>query len=238
VAGRYSGEGNAEPTMIAQELIAKHFEQVQAAGQSCICAVCGKTTAQSVPTSFLRKTFTNHDLLRFGNDGLCPACTSCLRRDLLFTNFIATENEFIRFKRDGILAHLFNPPEPPFVFCITQSYKKHNAIRAEISWSRESYRVRMEDLAFYFEPEKWRAPLAIITDQVQIFSKTEIRTGDYKHRRIAEYGMDRLMAENEILKPLRSTPQLDLLIYALIKPEEEEECQTSNNSESKQETLF
>lgn len=222
-----------------QELVAKHFEKIEAIGKSCICAICGLEVEQSIPISFLKKTFTNHDLLRFGSEGFCSNCVSCLRRELLFTNFIATQNEFFQFKRDGILAHLFAPPEPPFVFCITQSYKKHNAIRSEISWSKDCFHIRMEDLAFYFEPNKWKQCLSIIENQIKLFSKTEIRSGDYKHKRIADYGMDQLLAETEILKPLRDTPQFDLLIYALMIPEREEtKCQTSKNKENKQETLF
>lgn len=223
----------------AQAIIAKHFAQIDATGQLCPCAICGRQVEQSIPVKILKKTFTNHDLLRFGSAGLCPDCTSCLRRELLFINFIATEKEFIGFKRDGILHHLFNPPEPPFVFCITQSYKKHNAIRSEISWSKDCFHIRMEDMAFYFEPNKWKQCLLIIENQIKFFSKSEIRSGDYKYKRIAEYGMDQFIAETEIIKPIRSTPQFDLLLYALMIPErKEQKCQISINNESKQGTLF
>lgn len=219
-----------------QELVAKHFEKISAIPNPCICSICGVQTDNSLPISFLKKTFTNHDLLKYGNAGLCPECVSCLRRELLFTNFIATQEEFIQFKREGIIEHLFAPPEPPFVFCITQSYKKHSAIRSEISWSKECFHIREEDLAFYFEPNKWQQCYSIIENQIKIFSKTEIRTGEYLPKRISEYGMDQLLAETALLHPLRTTPQFDLLIYALIIPErEEKKCKSKEN---KQETLF
>lgn len=142
---------------------------------------------------------------------------------LRFTNFTATEYELCEFKRDGIIEHLLNPPEPPFVFCITRSYKKQNAIRARVNYSKEQFHVRIEDEELLFEPVKALPIHADLKSLLGTFSKTEIALGNYRPKRIESFGMNDLLTIEQRISKWRGHPMFELLLYALTDQKQRKE---------------
>lgn len=207
----------------ATEIIARHIERKTGEQKPGVCAICGMEREETMSLARAGSSFNNFDLLRYPSNRLCVYCVSCMCNRLRFTNFTATEQALIEFKRDGIIEHLFNPPNPPFVFCITRSYKKQNAIRARVNYSKEQFHIRIEDEELLFEPEKAKPVHADLERLLGIFSKTEIASGNYRPKRIEEFGMERLLAMEQQIASWRSHPMFDLLLYALIDQKQRKE---------------
>jgi hypothetical protein len=202
--------------MTATYLIARHIQMRRGEPVRSLCALCGIEREETVHISKVGTNFNNYDLLRYPSKRICVYCLSCLCNRLRFTNFIATEQSLIEFKREGIIPHLFDPPRPPFVFCITISYKKQNAIRARVNYSREQFFVRIEDEELLFEPVAVEGLKDDMETLLGTFTKTEILIGNYSQRRIQEFGLAKLLDTEERVKKWRGHPAFDLILYALI----------------------
>jgi hypothetical protein len=191
------------------------------------CAFCGFESSHSAPVKkAVSANFNNWDLMVYaGSERVCPACAWCFKaKELRHNNFIAHGTGLILFKRDGIENHLFNPPAPPFVFCITRSHKKHNAFRGIISNSRQEYYIREEDKLYLFQAEKMRPVFEIMNDVYTqgSFTKTDLATGNYNMARIWKYGPERWEKLEGALKSLRPNPAFELVVYALNKEGKED----------------
>jgi CRISPR type IV-associated protein Csf1 len=191
-----------------------------------ICCLCGLEHAQNCPaTKYIKATFTtftNRDLLKAPlSKWICPACAFTLSEaKFRRTSFVCTPTEFISLKRDDIAKWLFNPPETPFIFCITTSYKKHLAIHAEVNYSRDRFQVVLDEMQIWFEPERWRQMFEALETMYSVFTKEEIRTGRYEFRRVAQCDPERFERFESILAVARGYPEFELLLLAANRKEE------------------
>lgn len=167
-------------------------------------------------------TFTNWDLLTDrAASHVCAACNECIKdATLRHINFIATEQGVTFFKRDEIEKYLFNPPAPPFVFCVTESMKKHNSFKARVNSSQKLFYVQKEDEQILFSPGKYRDIFEAMKQLYVVFSKTAIATGEYQMNFITKYGLNNFQRDEGIIKRERGTQQFELLLYAMNMSEE------------------
>jgi CRISPR type IV-associated protein Csf1 len=178
------------------------------------CGICGLQGA--APYEF-SSSFMNWDLVRAR--ALCEACAFCMREaGLRYNSFVCTPGRLQPLGRSELVQMLFSPPEPPFVFCVTRSYKKHNAIRARVNYSRERYHIRMEDL----EPEIRPGPHAQIFDAMRRLylagiTKQELAAGQVSHRKLKSLGLEAWLESAPLLEGIRGTPEMELLLHALTK---------------------
>lgn len=190
-----------------------------------VCCFCGKQIKQGKKIKdCVSSIFGNWDLFKYSHlEWCCPACVYCLRESKLRTsNWIATGEKLIYFKRENIAETIFNPPNPPFVIAITESFKKHLAIKARINYSQKRFWITMENMGMWFEPDKWRGIFEIMKELAEgEFSKTEIRSGEYQARRIQNYGIEKWEKQEELLKPVRRQPVFKLLVFAINLPKKE-----------------
>lgn len=196
-------------------------ESVQVEG---ICAVCGREVSEGVPIKkVVSSSFTDWNILvDMTASHVCKACKWCIKEPKMRrSQYIATEGELIYFKRDDIGKYLFNPPEPPFVFFVTSSYKKHGSFRARVNDSRKLFYVQFEDKQILFSPNKYRELFELMKRMYLIFNKVmEIGKGDYIHKRVFEYGLSNWKRDEAILQRYRGSQVFELLVYALNKPAE------------------
>ena len=211
--------------MNATELIyhAAGSPPVEVVSAEGICAVCGKAISEGVPIKkVVSGAFTDWNMLADMNAShVCSACTWCIKEPKMRrSQYIATENELIFFKRDDIEKYLFEPPESPFVFFVTSSYKKHGSFRARVNDSQQLFYIQFEDRQILFSPNRYRELFELMKKMYITFNKTqEIGQGNYIQKRVMEYGIEKWKRDEEILKQHRGSQVFELLLYALNKPE-------------------
>lgn len=189
-----------------------------------ICAVCGKQIRNGVP---IKKVVSNafmdwNTLADMTASHVCAACTWCIKEPKMRrSQYIATENDLIFFKRDDIEKYLFYPPDTSFVLFVTASYKKHGSFRAQVNDSPKLFYIQFEDRQILFSPDKYRKLFGLMKRMYTTFNKMqEIGKGNYIHKRVFEYGLEKWRKDEGILKRYRGSQVFELLLYALNKPEE------------------
>lgn len=199
------------------------------------CAMCGSCGIDGFATGdVIGSNFLDCDYLGDG-DGICIYCAACLGKEqprnevIRVSNFIATESELLRFKRDEIWQHIFNPPQDePFVFAVTYSYKKHIVFKASVNLPGERpYCIQTDNSRVIVDLDaitelaqtiqQWYSIAKQTATEPTFFTKNEILSGSHNYKRITEYGIDDYMAEDSIISPYRGTALLGLLAYALNK---------------------
>lgn len=188
-----------------------------------ICAFCGSEIQEGVKLEdSVSDTFTNFDLLADRNAShVCKCCYTCLKETKLRRmNFIATEQEITYFKRDEIEKLLFNTPQPPFVFAVTESMKKHNSFKARVNYSQKLFYVQKEDTQILFSPNKYKDIFDAMKRLYRSFSKTAIGSGEYQQNFIKKYGLAEFIHDEDIIKNERGSFQFDLLLFAMNMSEE------------------
>ena len=188
------------------------------------CMVCGcKMKEGTSYKKVVSDAFTNWDLMEdLAGTHVCKACTWCIRNpQLRRSSWIAIKEDILFFKRDLIEKHLFNPPEPPFVFFVTASYKKHGSFRAKVNDSKRQFYVQFEDQRILFSPTRYQDLYDLMNKMYQTFNKTEeIGKGLYIQKRVQAYGVETWRQDEEVLRQFRGSQVFELLCYALNKPEE------------------
>jgi len=189
-----------------------------------VCAVCGKEISEGIPIKkVVSSAFTDWNMLAdMTASYACAACRWCIKEPKMRrSQYIATEAELIFFKRDDIEKYLFAPPQPPFVFFVTSSYKKHGSFRAKVNGSRSLFYIQFEDRQILFSPNKQMGLFELMKKMYQTFNKVqEIGKGNYIQKRVMEYGIEKWRHDEAVLKQYRGSQVFDLLLYALNKPEE------------------
>lgn len=227
--------------MYLSDFISRHLKaDLPISDCDCVCKMCGKAIKQGIGQKDIIKkaTFTDYQYLRHNSAYLCVECSKLIgvievnekKTWLRNFSFICDKDKLTILKREKIWEHLFDPPESPFVFCVTYSNKKHIAFKSEIQYSRESYKIFTDKGAALIEPEKLREIAAIIQSWHMIlpgkeetkqqstwFTKTEILTGGRNYKNIRLYGLDRYLRENAALDIYRNTALLKLLVFAVNK---------------------
>lgn len=210
------------PTHLIYQALGKPY--VETASCNGICAFCGIEILEGVPLkNSVSDTFTNFDQLTDRNASyVCKCCYACLKDvRLRRMNFIAIGNSddsdkhIIFFKRHEIEQYLFSPPPAPFVFSVTENFKKHTSFKARVNYSQKIFYIQKEDEWILFSPAKYREIYESMKRLYSTFSKTSIQTGNYQQNFIKKYGIHDFMHDEEIIKIARGTQQFELLIYAL-----------------------
>ncbi len=195
-----------------------------------ICAFCGTGIHEGVKLeNTVSDAFTNYDLLTDRTSShVCAACNACIREPKLRRmNFIAIgdSNEsnahIIYFKRDEIERYLFQSIPTPFVFAVTESYKKHMSFRARVNYSNKLFYVQKEDVQILFSPSKYLEIYEAMRRLYRTFSKSAIQTGDYQQNIIKKYGLREFIQDESIIKNERGTMQFELMLFAMNMSEEQ-----------------
>ena len=222
--------------MLNTYLIGKHLNPARGEPLIESCCLChrqpdGMTTGHQ-RKDVISNTFMDVGYLRFTNE-ICEYCAVCLgygkprTEHIKNYSYLSTQDALIRLKREDIWQHLFNPPEPPFVFAVTYNHKKHTSFRAPVNLSREHYTVCTENELIEVQPSAIRELAQVIQDWYTVckdtaqaptwFTKAEILSGCDNFKRIEEYGTAKYFKQDAVIVPYRCTPLLGLLVHALNK---------------------
>lgn len=123
-----------------------------------ICAVCGREINEGVPIKkVMSNSFTDWNFLAdMTTSHVCAACTWCIKEPKMRrSQWIATKHRLLFFKREEIERWLLDPPESPFVFFVTASYKKHGSFRARVNDSQRFSTCNYRFAAEFPEVREW-----------------------------------------------------------------------------------
>jgi CRISPR type IV-associated protein Csf1 len=187
------------------------------------CWLCGGATGgKGLPVKrAIKDTFTDRDKARRPvSKSVCPGCVFCLSYTSLRNySILATEDVLRHPTRSEIRDLLLDPPEPPFVFCIAVSGQKWLHFRAQVAYDQDGFPVQFEEMTVCV----WRDPLAewleVVENLYTVFSKEEIRTGQYIQNRIKQFGLARFQEEEEKITKHRGTRLFDLAVFISQKKE-------------------
>lgn len=207
-------------------LIGKHINK-NSGTVTGTCCICGDENVKGDPTKkVLSSNFTDTDILKPG-DMICTYCSVCIgfkqkkTEALRCTSFIATENNLMKLKREDCYKYVINPPELPFVFGVTKSYKKHISFKTIVNYDRNIFHVRTDNYVIKIDTKKDVKLLEIInkwytrkSKTQTYFTKNEIMNGCLNIKKIKDYGND-YFEEDQYMLPYRKTALLEFYVYIL-----------------------
>lgn len=145
-----------------------------------LCLYCGARCAEhNLAATFVQKSFTGLDTVAApGSSFVCDGCLICLRESatIALADGERRSGQKTRcyswlFNRDGaraatkahreqITSFCLDPPEPPFVICLSESGQKHLLYRARVCHSREQVVATLESEVIYYRPDELESRLA------------------------------------------------------------------------------
>lgn len=201
---------------------------------SARCWLCGGALDGSgVPRrQAVKATFTDHDCARAPESGaFCAACAWIMaeRNDALTARTSKDKPQrgrnYSHFVKAGAWYPLSKAQkgdmrtlllEPPFLelAVIADSGQKHLVFKARANppgaaagW------VQFEEQTLWIEPAQLAETLELVEALYVAFSKEEIATGAYNHRRVLDFGLEQWRALETEIRPLRKRALFNLALF-------------------------
>lgn len=201
------------------------------------CCTCGEAGTGQLFTDWVKPTFTDLDKL-FPGEIVCDACLFCFTDQSVevqqklgkekpqkfrnYSHFVVNGEWRVCSKGDkrGMLAALLQAPE---VAIIAESGQKHLAFRCPPGWWQfEEQRLRPE----------WDAELYTAVESLYQAgcSKSEIETGRYGQKSIANCGIAVWRPNETQIQPHRGSLLFRLVLFLVQKTEEEEPIESGDTA--------
>lgn len=194
-------------------------------GDGFDCAICGPSPFG--PGGRLGTNFADQALMHDQSSrDTCAGCEAILGGKpgrepppLRTRSFVVDRSGFRTLDRDGMWAVLSDPPERCVLSWAT-SGQKHHALRAGMSSSAHLI-IGSDDRAIHFVPARDAGLLSSVAGLLALngkrswFSRTDIATGGYHPRSVAEFGPARHAVAETIISPYRRgrPALLDLVLW-------------------------
>ena len=177
------------------------------------CVFCGLDTIEGHEAK-LKVTFTAYDLIQ-GGSCICPECWHVYNEQMYRKKaWVVTPSEFTEVKRDAAKELLLNPPEPPFVIYLTQTWKKQGWLNLinRVQMSQTNYTIGLDYDLVEVNTQKLDGYCTLITDLLEKkITKTELGTGKFKAKSYEKLGYDMKLIEQ--IKTLAGNPLWNLAIF-------------------------
>lgn len=206
-------------------LIAKHLDRVQGKEKGT-CKMCGlhTDTGHKAKAYIKDARFTNFDLLKnVESDIICADCAACLSEDKIRRScFIADDEKIVFLKKNELEEYLFDMSKIkiPFVFCVTQSFKKHLSYKATVNYDTKKFVITHENYSFTFDVSESKAVYDKLNAMYVFFSKDELLSGNYNIQSLRSYyaekgNMREFEKNEETFKKYRGSYLFDFLVFIL-----------------------
>ncbi|MCK9326408.1 MAG: hypothetical protein M0P69_13025, partial [Bacteroidales bacterium] len=193
------------------------FEQVPDAR----CWLCGGDTGGigRLKKRHITKMFSDTEYAQENrSESLCVGCGGLLSNaSMRFYSLLATEKGISHPTRREWRDILLVPPQGIWAGGLAISCQKHLFYRMTLNFSAVRCIVALEDFRVLYQPGHLDWLLGRVEPMLAVFSKEEIRTGQYRQNRIREYGLKAWQKAEAIIHPLRGNPLLDLVLYVAVK---------------------
>lgn len=204
--------------MTNTELISKHITLLECEeSEPQKCKVCGQVSSKHFPQkSVLSEKFNDYDECQaIKSDRICVFCASCIKNaDLRRSCFYADLEKIIFFKKNDVENIVFDAElKPPFILCVTESFKKHNSFKAIVNYSQNKFYIQKENERFVFDRNKMKSIYDVLKRAYfeDLMSKDEILTG--KYTTLIE--MPKLFEYENFFKQHRGNKYFSFLVYIL-----------------------
>ncbi|MDD4972577.1 MAG: hypothetical protein PHT07_24360 [Paludibacter sp.] len=213
--------------MHVSEILANHLAVANGDIQD-ICSICGrKTNFGHDKKKSVSANFNDYQHFKYDTDCICEFCYACLssntfnEKTLRNYSIIANEKQIIVPDRPAIIVNINYPPDPPFVFMVSFSKKKHIFLHAKINTS-EIINIATDKYDLSFTKEQFNNVLLPCSKLYEAgFSKTEIERGEYRKWKVIDETPEFFRLNNEIQKH-RGTHLLNFVLYTLSKETEDD----------------
>lgn len=177
------------------------------------CILCGLETSHGHKAE-LKDTFTAYDLIQ-GGSCICPECWHVYNEQMYRKKaWVVTPSTFTEVKRDGAKELLLNPPEPPFVIYLTQTWKKQGWLNLinRVNMSKTDYTIGLDYDLIEVNTQKLEEYCTLISEILEKkIMKTELQTGHFKSKSYEKLGYDMELIEK--IKILVGNPLWNLAIF-------------------------
>ena len=177
------------------------------------CILCGLETAHGHKAE-LKDTFTAYDLIQ-GGSCICPECWHVYNEQMYRKKaWVVTPSTFVEVKREGAKELLLNPPEPPFVIYLTQTWKKQGWLNLinRVQESRTNYTIGLDYDLIEVNTQKLEEYCTLIAELLEKkIMKTELQTGQFKAKSYEKLGYSMKLIEK--IKTLVGNPLWNLAIF-------------------------
>lgn len=177
------------------------------------CIFCGLETSRGHKAE-LKDTFTAYDLIQ-GGSCICPECWHVYNEQMYRKKaWVVTLSTFAEVKRDGAKELLLNPPEPPFVIYLTQTWKKQGWLNLinRVQESQTDYTIGLDYDLIEVNTQKLDEYCTLIGELIEKkIMKTELQTGQIKAKSYEKLGYDMELIEK--IKILVGNPLWNLAIF-------------------------
>lgn len=203
-----------------------------AAADDALCRICGGPAGPDA-TPFeaaVPPTFANPNVLPCPQSPVvCPACVALVGRDAKATwdAYVAAHPEaglktgrsmswrsyshafwpgyHEAPKRERWRDLLVDPPEPPFLFVLSETAQKHLLFRAAVAQSRAWYPLQVEEDRVWIDLAAFREVLEAFEDLLALgFSREQVATGRYHHGQLLKVGLRRWRVAEGRFAPQRA----------------------------------
>jgi len=177
------------------------------------CIVCGRTTEDGHKIDY-SANFTKWNLLQAGNC-ICPSCYELTRnQDYRRSMWIATNEGITKFKKEDMLQHILNPPEPPFGIYLTRTWQKQGFFKLidKVNYSKKNYFTALDMQVIYvnLKTAKKMAELGQKLREKNV-TKEELETGELSAHRYKDIDLSLV----EQVKEYAKQTLWSLIVYAI-----------------------
>ena len=192
-----------------------------------LCPVCGeKITSGCRIDKIVSSNFTDWSYFK-DSKYVCPECSKLF--SLYFYSYIV-DQEGIRIINVRNLEHeLISKQNPPFIFCITASRKKHLFYKAHRNYSSSPYCVNLETETIKTTPERMKTLFDFVECMQTLGQiKVQMQYGEIGYATLQKLGMHVGMRAIDFLtNELNHSSEIQIPLYCGQKrdiPEEEALC--------------
>jgi len=206
------------------------------------CVFCNSDCSKKIlVSSFIKKTFTNYDLLQ-NPDGLymCKGCyfsmTDKSIEELIMPDGEIKTNQSARTyswvltkkkKRAFSKRHIkeikeivLNPPKPPFAIVISDKGKKHLIFRSLVSYSRDDYVLQFEEESVFVNVKKLKDRIELCERIIAFCGKINILK--YSKFKISKHSLPNV--SESLLNQFFSIKEEKLMELAIFLSKNKKEC--------------
>lgn len=177
------------------------------------CMLCGRETNKGLEADFSAK-FTSWNLFKAG-ECLCPNCYELSRNQAYRRSmWIACKEGITFFKKDQMLQHLLDPPDPPFAMYLTKTWKKQGFLKLinKVNYSKNSFFIALDSEIIHVVMNNFTEMLKLAKGlREKGISKKELRSGKFHVYRYEDLDLEVI----EKIKRITKNPQWRLVIYAI-----------------------
>jgi len=158
------------------------------------CFYCGTSCGRSfTSTQYVKDSFTSRDTI-CGGDFVCAGCVAALdeKATIVLPDGTVREQQKVRCyswvfsreicfaatksHREWLLRICIEPPEAPFVICLSDSGQKHLLYRSRVCHSGEVVTASLEGLPVTYRPEDLRARIELVVAMVAAVGKPALES--------------------------------------------------------------